>query len=72
MMSMLCRLLPLYMLPCKSEASPFFQEVKVFFPPLVQLTPAQRQLFVYIEDFDLWRFALPNTKAFQAGLIAQV
>lgn len=32
------------------------------------LTPEQRQLFKYIEDADLWRWQLPESKAFSAGL----
>lgn len=33
------------------------------------LTPAQLQLFRYIEDADLWRWRLPDSKAFHAGLM---
>ncbi|PSC71276.1 DHHA1 domain [Micractinium conductrix] len=32
------------------------------------LTPEQQQLFKYIEDADLWRWRLPDSKAFTAGL----
>lgn len=32
------------------------------------LTPEQQQLFKYIEDADLWRWQLPESKAFSAGL----
>lgn len=31
------------------------------------LTPEQQQLFRYIEDADLWRWQLPESKAFTAG-----
>ena len=34
------------------------------------LTPAQQQLFAYVEDADLWRWALPDSKAFHAGFIS--
>ena len=37
-----------------------------FFAP-AGLTSAQQQLFAYIEDADLWRWALPDSKAFHAG-----
>ncbi|KAL4458550.1 hypothetical protein ABPG75_013415 [Micractinium tetrahymenae] len=32
------------------------------------LTPEQQQMFKYIEDADLWRWQLPDSKAFSAGL----
>ncbi|GAB4821849.1 hypothetical protein N2152v2_008895 [Parachlorella kessleri] len=32
------------------------------------LTPEQQQLFKYIEDADLWRWRLPDSKAFHSGL----
>jgi hypothetical protein len=34
------------------------------------LAPPQRALFAYIEDSDLWRWALPGSKAFFAGFTA--
>lgn len=32
------------------------------------LTDAQRQLFSFIEDADLWRWRLPHSREFHAGL----
>ncbi|KAK9811824.1 hypothetical protein WJX72_010879 [[Myrmecia] bisecta] len=37
-----------------------------YFSP--QVTDTQRQLFKYIEDGDLWRWQLPDSKAFYAGM----
>lgn len=34
---------------------------------IVQVTQDQRRLFEYIEDADLWRWRLPDSKAFHAG-----
>lgn len=35
------------------------------------LTAEQQQLFKYIEDADLWRWQLPDSKAFTAGALAR-
>ena len=35
---------------------------------IVQITQDQQQIFEYIEDADLWRWKLPDSKAFHAGL----
>lgn len=32
------------------------------------LTDTQRQLFLYIEDADLWRWKLPESRQFHAGV----
>jgi hypothetical protein len=33
-----------------------------------QLSAEQHRLFEYVQDADLWRWQLPNSKAFHAGL----
>lgn len=33
------------------------------------LTDTQWQLFAYVEDADLWRWRLPNSKEFHAGVL---
>jgi nanoRNase/pAp phosphatase (c-di-AMP/oligoRNAs hydrolase) len=37
----------------------------------IELSPEQHALFDYVEDNDLWRHALPDSKAFTAGLAAR-
>lgn len=36
---------------------------------IVQITQDQRRIFEYIEDADLWKFNLPDSKAFHAGVL---
>lgn len=37
---------------------------------LVQITQEQRRIFEYVEDADLWRWKLPDSQAFHAGLLS--
>jgi oligoribonuclease NrnB/cAMP/cGMP phosphodiesterase (DHH superfamily) len=39
-----------------------------FSPPTLSVDGPQRQAFMYIEDGDLWRWAIPESKAWGAGL----
>lgn len=43
-----------------------------FFGLAPHLTPAQAQLFAHVKDVDLWRWRLPGSRAFLAGLRAAV
>ncbi len=35
------------------------------------LTEAQQQLFQYVEDADLWRWKLSDSRQFHAGVLSQ-
>jgi len=46
----------------------FSPDVAVKHPSILEEFERVRKLFLYIEDGDLWRWRLPNSKAFRSGL----